>query len=61
MLELSLVFMAMTFAVFVLYGVFAASVRRHVISRPLILAWMCRTFAVAFYARAIAWWAGRKP
>jgi threonine/homoserine/homoserine lactone efflux protein len=50
MLELSLVFMAMTFAVFVIYGVFAASVRTHVISRPRILAWMRRTFAAAFVA-----------
>jgi threonine/homoserine/homoserine lactone efflux protein len=50
MLELSLVFMAMTFAVFVIYGVFAASVRNHVISRPCILAWMRRTFAAAFVA-----------
>lgn len=50
MLELSLVFMAMTFAVFVLYGIFAASVRSHVISRPRILAWMRRTFAAAFVA-----------
>ena len=50
MLELSLVFMAMTFAVFVAYGVFAASVRTHVISRPRVLAWMRRTFAAAFVA-----------
>lgn len=46
--ELSLVFMAMTFAVFVVYGAFAASIRTHVISRPAILAWMRRTFAAAF-------------
>jgi threonine/homoserine/homoserine lactone efflux protein len=50
MLELSLLFMAMTFAVFVLYGVFAASVRNHVISRPRVLAWLRRTFAAAFVA-----------
>jgi threonine/homoserine/homoserine lactone efflux protein len=50
MLELSLAFMAMTFAVFVVYGVFAASVRNHVISRPRILTWMRRTFAAAFVA-----------
>jgi threonine/homoserine/homoserine lactone efflux protein len=50
MLELSLVFMAMTFAVFVVYGVFAASVRSHVISRLRILAWMRRAFAAAFVA-----------
>jgi threonine/homoserine/homoserine lactone efflux protein len=48
MLELSLAFMVMTFAVFVVYGVFAASVRDHVISRPRILVWMRRTFAAAF-------------
>ncbi|CDZ48159.1 LysE family translocator [Neorhizobium galegae] len=48
MTELSLVFMLMTFGVFVLYGLFAASVRNHVISRPNILAWMRRIFAGAF-------------
>ena len=50
MLELSLVFMVMTFIVFVLYGVFAASVRRHVTSRPQVLAWMRRVFAATFVA-----------
>jgi threonine/homoserine/homoserine lactone efflux protein len=50
MLELSLVFMVMTFFVFVFYGVFAASVRRHVTSRPRVLAWMRRVFAAAFVA-----------
>ncbi len=48
MLELSGVFMAMTFAIFVLYGLFAAAVRSHVISRPKVLTWMRRTFAAAF-------------
>lgn len=50
MIELSLVFMAMTFAVFAIYGVFAASVREHVTSRPRVLTWMRRTFAAAFVA-----------
>lgn len=50
MLELSLVFMVMTFIVFILYGVFAASVRRHVTSRPRVLAWMRRVFAATFVA-----------
>ncbi len=50
MLELSLAFMLMTFAVFVAYGVFAASVRRQVVSRPGVLAWMRRAFAAAFAA-----------
>ena len=50
MLELSGVFMLLTFAVFVAYGLFAAAVRTHVISRPLVLTWMRRTFAGAFAA-----------
>ncbi|PZU21097.1 MAG: lysine transporter LysE [Shinella sp.] len=48
MLELSLVFMAMTFVVFVIYGIFAAAVRSHVVSRPSVLTVMRRTFAAAF-------------
>jgi threonine/homoserine/homoserine lactone efflux protein len=48
MLELSAVFMLMTFVVFVGYGLFAASIRDHVISRPPVLMWMRRTFAGAF-------------
>jgi threonine/homoserine/homoserine lactone efflux protein len=50
MLELSFVFMALTFAVFVIYGVFAAAVRTHIISRPRVLTWMRRSFAAAFAA-----------
>ncbi len=50
MLELSAVFMAATFAVFAAYGVFAAAMRRHVISRPAVMAWMRRLFAGAFAA-----------
>jgi threonine/homoserine/homoserine lactone efflux protein len=49
-LELSAVFMLLTFAVFVGYGMFAAAVRTHVISRPRVLTWMRRTFAGAFAA-----------
>ncbi len=50
MLELSGVFMLLTFVVFVGYGLFAAAIRSHVISRPRVLAWMRRTFAAAFVA-----------
>jgi threonine/homoserine/homoserine lactone efflux protein len=50
MLLLSAVFMLMTFVVFVGYGLFAASIRDHVISRPRVLTWMRRTFAAAFVA-----------
>jgi threonine/homoserine/homoserine lactone efflux protein len=48
MLELSGVFMLLTFVVFAGYGVFAASVRSHIISRPNVLRWMRRAFAGAF-------------
>jgi len=50
MFELSAVFMLLTFGVFVGYGMFAAAVRNHVISRPRVLTWMRRTFAGAFAA-----------
>ena len=50
MLVLSAVFMLVTFVVFVGYGLFAASIRRHVISRPDVLVWMRRSFAAAFVA-----------
>jgi threonine/homoserine/homoserine lactone efflux protein len=53
MLELSGVFMAMTFVVFALYGLFAAAIRGHVISRPAIMTWMRRTFAAAFVGLGI--------
>jgi threonine/homoserine/homoserine lactone efflux protein len=50
MLELSGVFMAMTFIVFALYGLFAAAMRDKVVSRPAVMAWLRRTFAAAFVA-----------
>jgi len=50
MLILSGVFMLMTFVVFVGYGLFAASIRDRIISRPRVLTWMRRTFAAAFVA-----------
>jgi threonine/homoserine/homoserine lactone efflux protein len=53
MFELSGVFMLLTFAVFVGYGLFAASIRNHVISRPQVLTWMRRTFAAAFVALGV--------
>ncbi|MBS0219300.1 MAG: LysE family translocator [Proteobacteria bacterium] len=53
MLMLSGIFMLVTFVVFVGYGLFASAVRRHVISRPRVLAWMRRTFAAAFVALGV--------
>ncbi len=48
MLELSATFMLMTFVVFVLYGLFAAKIRDHVVSRPGVMAWLRRAFAGGF-------------
>ena len=53
MVALSLVFMLLTFIVFVGYGLFAAKVRAHVISRPPVLKWMRRGIAAAFIALGI--------
>jgi len=53
MLELSAVFMLVTFVVFVGYGVFAASVRTHVVSRPRVMTWMRRVFAGSFVALGV--------
>jgi threonine/homoserine/homoserine lactone efflux protein len=50
MLFLSAVFMALTFIVFVAYGLFAAAIRNHVISHPRVITWMRRVFAGAFAA-----------
>jgi threonine/homoserine/homoserine lactone efflux protein len=48
MVALSGVFMGVTLAVFAAYGVFAAAVRTHVISRPRVVTWMRRTFAASY-------------
>ena len=48
MLELSAAFMAMTFAVFVVYGLFAASVRDRIVTRPKVMTWLRRAFAGGF-------------
>ena len=52
MLELSGVFMAVTFVVFAIYGVIAAAVRTHVLGRPSVLTWLRRVFGGAFVALA---------
>lgn len=50
MLELSAVFMLLTLVVFAAYGLFAASVRDHVTSRPRVMTWIGRVFAGSFVA-----------
>ena len=52
MLTLSVVFMAMTLVVFVIYGPLASTVRERVIGRPRVMTWMRRVFAGTFVAFA---------
>jgi threonine/homoserine/homoserine lactone efflux protein len=50
MLALSAAFMAMTFAVFAVYGLLAAATRERVLSRPELLARLRKVFAACFLA-----------
>ncbi len=50
MIGLAGIFMAMTLVVFVGYGAFAASVRKHIVSKPSAMTWMRRIFAGTFAA-----------
>ncbi len=52
MVQLSGIFMALTFVVFVLYGRFAAVFRDRVVARPSVVTGMRRVFAGAFAAMA---------
>lgn len=47
-LGLSLIFMAMTFLVFICYGYFAANISQRVISQPHIMTWIRRCLSAAF-------------
>ncbi|WP_457443413.1 LysE family translocator [Roseateles sp. P5_E4] len=53
MLQLSAIFMAMTFAVFALYGAFAARMREQVLGSRTVMAWLRRSFAATFVALGI--------
>lgn len=53
MLEMSMVFMVMTLLIFSLYGVFAATVRQHVMANVSVQRWVQRAFSGAFAALAI--------
>ncbi|MEZ5871866.1 MAG: LysE family translocator [Nitratireductor sp.] len=53
MLGLGLIFMAMTFVVFVTYGLLASAMGNHVISRPRLVAWIQKSFAATFGLLAI--------
>lgn len=53
MLILSVVFMAMTLIIFILYGVSANGVRRHVVNSPKLIVWLQRSFAATFAALGV--------
>ncbi len=53
MVLLSLMFMAMTLVVFILYGISANGVRRYVVNSPRVIIWLQRTFAATFAALGI--------
>ena len=48
MLMLALVFMALTFVVFIGYGLFAAATRSYLAAKPQAMTWLRRSFAGAF-------------
>ncbi|MBK1697836.1 LysE family translocator [Rhodovibrio salinarum] len=48
MVQLSAVFMALTFVVFAFYGMFAAATRHYVLSRPSVMGWLRRGIAATF-------------
>jgi threonine/homoserine/homoserine lactone efflux protein len=54
LLTLSLVFMAITLIVFVLYGVLASGFRQRVLQSPGVMLWLRRSFAVMFVALSIS-------
>ncbi len=53
MFVLSVVFMAMTLIIFVLYGLSANGVRKYVVSSPRLIVWLQRSFAATFAALGI--------
>lgn len=53
LLGLSLVFMALTLAVFAVYGVLAGRVRERVVRSPKVVTWLRRSFAAAFAALGV--------
>lgn len=53
MLILSIAFMTMTLIVFILYGISANGVRKHVVNSPKVIVWLQRSFAATFAALGI--------
>ena len=55
MVYLSAIFMAVTFVVFAIYGVFAAAVRNKVFTRPRVVAWVRRSFGATYLCSRAGW------
>lgn len=53
MVLLGVIFMVVTFAVFAIYGLFAAAVRTRIVERPTIMRWLGRGFATTFVALGV--------
>lgn len=53
MVILSIVFMALTLIIFILYGLLANGVRRYAVNSPRLIVWLQRSFAVTFAALGI--------
>ena len=53
MFILSVVFMAMTLVIFILYGISANGVRKHVVKSPRIIVWLQKSFAAIFAALGV--------
>lgn len=53
MVLLSLVFMAMTLVIFILYGIAANGVSNHVVGSPKVVRWLQRSFAATFAALGV--------
>lgn len=53
MFLMSLIFMAMTFVIFVLYGISANGVRGKVVHSPRLIVWLQRSFAAIFAALGV--------
>ena len=53
MFLLSVVFMAMTLIIFIMYGLSANRVSRHVVDSPQLIVWLQRSFAATFAALGV--------
>lgn len=53
MVLLSVIFMAMTLVIFILYGISANGVRSYIVNSPKVITWLQRSFAAIFAAMGV--------